>query len=38
MSEQKRFWILAALLLLSIAVAWFLNTSASDVLVKDFGN
>lgn len=33
MSEQKRFWILLALLVASLALLWFANTLANTVLL-----
>lgn len=36
MSEQKKFWILLVLLLLSIALAWFLQVDTSRVLIEEF--
>jgi hypothetical protein len=36
MSEKTKFWLLLSLLILSIALVWWLNTSLSQDFVNKF--
>lgn len=36
MSEQKKFWILLGLLILSIVLAWFAYHTMSTALIRQF--